>query len=372
MKTSSWFSSIVIILLSQGIYQVYGQWGANGNHIYNTNSGYVGIGTNSPATLLHVARNMTEPNIVVQNLGGNGGATFTMIDNASSANWKFKATLSGGFKIRDHANGLDVIVLEPNAMANAFYLKNSGSIGIGTSSPDASSLMELSSGTKGFLLPRMTSENRSAIASPAKGLIVYQTDSPAGIFYNEGTPGSPDWRRLWLADSSGWQLNYATNSIFLKSQMTKVGIGTSSPSANFHLVGSYIHLDSGPDDSWGRESVVTQNGVLDANGDFYVLVPPSCYWAWSNDNYMFKVEVFVSLDYNSDYPHFERGSGYSRAIVAKERGNNLTYFYKEIELSKDATITFSYSNSAPQDLRIDVNTDRLSGIVYKVVVKISS
>lgn len=61
--------------------------------------------------MLQVQKNMTEPMITVQNLGGTGGATFTIIDNASGANWKFKATLNGGFNIRDHANLLDVITL---------------------------------------------------------------------------------------------------------------------------------------------------------------------------------------------------------------------------------------------------------------------
>jgi hypothetical protein len=218
----------------------------------------------------------------------------------------------------------------------------------------------------------MTAANRGSIVLPANGLLVYQTDTPQGLFFNSGTSVSPSWKRLALADSTGWQVDNSTGSVFLKSSLTRVGIGTTAPLTDFHLVGSYVQLNSGPANSYGRQSVVTQNGSLDANGDFYILVPPSNYWGWSNDNYMFKVEVFVSLDYNSDYSHWDRGSGYSRAIIAKERGNNLTYFYKEIELSKDATITFTYTNSTPQDLRIDVDTDRPTGIVYRVVVKISS
>jgi hypothetical protein len=33
----------------------YAQWATNGNHIYNTNTGNVGIGISAPATILHVA-----------------------------------------------------------------------------------------------------------------------------------------------------------------------------------------------------------------------------------------------------------------------------------------------------------------------------
>jgi len=170
MKTLSFF---VFLLVVTGMNDAVGQWAANGTHIYNTNTGNVGIGNTSPSTLLHVAKNMTEPAITVQNLGGIGGATYTMMDNVSGANWKFKATNSGGFKIRDHASGLDVFFIEQNATANLLYLKSGGRIGIGTSTPDNSALLDMTSTTKGFLPPRMTQAQISAISSPADGLIVY-------------------------------------------------------------------------------------------------------------------------------------------------------------------------------------------------------
>jgi hypothetical protein len=78
---------------------------------------------------------MSEPAITVQNLGGTGGATFRMWDNASGADWKFKATNSGGFKIRDNSNGLDVIQVEANSSANVIYINAAGNLGIGTANP---------------------------------------------------------------------------------------------------------------------------------------------------------------------------------------------------------------------------------------------
>lgn len=50
-----------------------------------------------------------------------------------------------------------------------------GSVGIGGVSPVSSALLELSSTTQGFLMPRMTSAERDAIATPAQGLQVYDT-----------------------------------------------------------------------------------------------------------------------------------------------------------------------------------------------------
>ncbi len=53
------------------------------------------------------------------------------------------------------------------------YANANAQIGIGTNTPDASSLLDLSSTTKGLLLPRMTTLQQTALVSPAIGLTVY-------------------------------------------------------------------------------------------------------------------------------------------------------------------------------------------------------
>ena len=50
-----------------------------------------------------------------------------------------------------------------------------GNIGVGIAAPNASALIDMTSTTKGFLPPRMTTAQRSAIAAPATGLIVFNT-----------------------------------------------------------------------------------------------------------------------------------------------------------------------------------------------------
>ena len=168
-------SLFIVMFALLSLNEAIAQWNTSGNNIYNTNTGYVGIGNTAPSTLLHVGKNMTEPTITVQNLGGIGGATYTMMDNVSGANWKFKATNSGGFKIRDHASGQDVFFIEQNATANLLYLKSGGNVGIGTATPASSALVDMSSADKGFLPPRMTQAQIQAISNPANGLIVYCT-----------------------------------------------------------------------------------------------------------------------------------------------------------------------------------------------------
>lgn len=164
---------ITVAFSLSGLNETFGQWSTIGNNIYNTNPGNVGIGYNSPSTLLYVGKNMTEPVITVRNLGGTAGATYSMIDNASGANWKFKATIIGGFKIRDHGNSLDPIIVEPNSAASVLYFKSGGSLGIGTSSPDNSAALDINSTTKGFLPVRMTTAEIAGISNPADGLVVY-------------------------------------------------------------------------------------------------------------------------------------------------------------------------------------------------------
>ena len=55
-------------------------------------------------------------------------------------------------------------------------------VGIGTNTPNASALLDLQSTNKGLLLPRLADTN--AVASPAKGLVIYSTTANALFYYN--------------------------------------------------------------------------------------------------------------------------------------------------------------------------------------------
>jgi uncharacterized protein (TIGR02145 family) len=59
-------------------------------------------------------------------------------------------------------------------------------VGIGTTNPAASAQLDVNSTSKGFLTPRMTAAQRTAIFSPANGLLVYQTDYPSGYYFFKG------------------------------------------------------------------------------------------------------------------------------------------------------------------------------------------
>lgn len=59
-------------------------------------------------------------------------------------------------------------------------------VGIGTPTPNASAQLDVNSTTKGFLPPRMTQVQRQNINSPTDGLMVYQIDGTAGLWYYAG------------------------------------------------------------------------------------------------------------------------------------------------------------------------------------------
>lgn len=65
------------------------------------------------------------------------------------------------------------------------------SINIAGTPPDNSSMLDVSSTAKGMLIPRMTEAQKTAIAGPATGLLIYQTDNVTGFWYFDGTTWVP-------------------------------------------------------------------------------------------------------------------------------------------------------------------------------------
>ena len=53
--------------------------------------------------------------------------------------------------------------------------------------PNASAKVQIDSTTQGFLPPRMTNAQRTAIATPAVGLMVYCTDMVEGLYIYKST-----------------------------------------------------------------------------------------------------------------------------------------------------------------------------------------
>ncbi len=107
---------------------------------------------------------------------------------------------------------LTALIMSGNSFSQNTF-PSTGSAGIGTATPNASSILEMVSTSKGMLVPRMNKTQRDAIAAPAIGLLIYQTNSKPGFYYYDGS--------VWTAvtHSTGWSLtgnsgtNPATNFI---------------------------------------------------------------------------------------------------------------------------------------------------------------
>jgi hypothetical protein len=87
-------------------------------------------------------------------------------------------------------------------IASIAIYAQSVSINTDGSSADASSILDVKSTTKGMLIPRMTTAQRTAITAPANGLLIYDTDVKSFWYYN-GT--------LWtnLVGNSGLTLPFS-------------------------------------------------------------------------------------------------------------------------------------------------------------------
>lgn len=64
---------------------------------------------------------------------------------------------------------------------------------IGGLTPDPSAMLDIQSTSKGVLFPRVP--NRSSVASPATGLMIYNDDNGC-LEINLGSPGSPNWQSI--------------------------------------------------------------------------------------------------------------------------------------------------------------------------------
>jgi hypothetical protein len=148
-----------------------------------TNAGRLLLGTTTESTFL---------------LDVNGTARATSLTLSSWSLAVESASGSSALNIRTPASGRYFLLSRQDAATgtgNFQYaaLSNGDSRFVFSSldsfngSPNASALVQMTSTTQGFLPPRMTNAQRTAISSPAVGLIVYCTDATEGLYVYKST-----------------------------------------------------------------------------------------------------------------------------------------------------------------------------------------
>ena len=96
----------------------------------------------------------------------------------------------------------------------------------GNGTPDASAALDVQSNGGGTLFPRLTTAQRDGIASPATGLMLYNTTSKC-LEVNVGTPTTAEWARLNCLLGSIATLNCAGAAVSGSLQLNQLASGVS-------------------------------------------------------------------------------------------------------------------------------------------------
>lgn len=173
--------------------------GATTSYLMTSN---FGIGTTSPAAKLDIVGGTSDGiSLLISDNKTNATAKGSFIGAAHYLNAEEPVTMIGHY---NYSGGNALLIGGGEATGNAatilaFYtgpnyntlsgtermrIDQTGAIGIGTSSPNASSIMDVSSTTKGVLIPRGSPANYSAISSPATGLLFYNNINSKLLHYN--------------------------------------------------------------------------------------------------------------------------------------------------------------------------------------------
>ncbi len=99
-------------------------------------------------------------------------------------------------------------------------------VGIGTTAPDTSAILDLKTTNKGILIPRITEAARLQIADPAAGLLVFQTNttinSTAGFYVFDGSDDT--WYTMGTSKQFGIGTNKPNAKAILDLQSTTQGV----------------------------------------------------------------------------------------------------------------------------------------------------
>ncbi len=91
---------------------------------------------------------------------------------------------------------------------------------------DPSAMLDVKSLTKGLLVPRLTATQRNAIASPATGLLVFDTDVDKFYFYDGAEWDNLSAEGIWLVSG---------DNLYLSDENKRVGIGVSNVNSKLEV-----------------------------------------------------------------------------------------------------------------------------------------
>ncbi len=203
-------------------------WTVSGNDMYNNNTGNTGVGITSPTAKFEVYKDANSnwcfgehTNYTANSSIWTHGASQYSIMN-SSGNLYLNSVGSNNiyFEIDDNTV---MRIQPPNAVINDI-VNGSIYIGAGNNLVEPSAKLEIESTEGGFMMPRMTKNDRDGIKltpGDPEGCLIYQTDDTPGFYYYDGTS--------WTSLSGGDQDWIISGTDQYSGVAGNVGIGTTTP-----------------------------------------------------------------------------------------------------------------------------------------------
>lgn len=128
------------------------------------------------------------------------------------------------------------------------------SVGINNNAPHSSSVLDITSDTKGLLIPRMSTAQRKAIAGPAAGLLVFDLDKST-IYLFDGQKWQP-----MLFNTSDANNPPIARSSSDGSASDKLGISVSM-SGDYAIIGAYYDDIDANADQGSAYIFIRENGL---------------------------------------------------------------------------------------------------------------
>ena len=203
------------------------------------------------------------------------------------------------------------------------------------SAPDASAMLEVTSSDKGILIPRMTTAERTAITSPATGLMVYDNDENSFWYYN-GTA----WAAIGGSGGAFTSSNGITTSnnnsddfVFGADSVNRVS-GASEYKMFFDKSQGAFRAGYVTGDNWNEDNIGAFSFVVGKNGQ----ATGNSSVSFSNGN--------ASGDYSTAFAYGEASGAYSTSFgESVANGVNSTAFGYS-DASGDYSTAFSKSDAS--------------------------
>lgn len=217
--------------------------GSSANLFWDNTNTRLGVGTATPGYTIEANGSAKVDALYLRNATAGNGVLY------------HEATFNRVTLANYNPNG--ILVFETNGGTIQMNIDPNGGvvIGNGISFANTSSILDITSTTKGFLQPRMTTTERNLITGPATGLTVYNTTSNTIDYYNgtswislsttTGTvtgTGTATQVAFWNAASN----ITGSNNLYWDNTAGALGINTATPGAELdvHGTGTIVQVNA--------------------------------------------------------------------------------------------------------------------------------